>query len=145
MLDAGQSKGRSRGNRTKGRLIHTAFRVKTRHLSHQRQSSVMQPESLLGVGSQEAQVRIQVVIRRSILLPKFARALFRQDGKAIFEAFRKVLRKGSPGVWQAEGNTRDRAFAVHRHERRRHTEAHQGASRKAGLSAIRAKNIAAGG
>jgi hypothetical protein len=41
------------------------------------------------------------------LAAEIARALFEQDGQAIFEAFRKVLRKGSPYAFQVLS---DRAF-----------------------------------
>jgi hypothetical protein len=41
------------------------------------------------------------------LASEIARALFEQDAQAIFEAFRKVLRKGSPYAFQVLS---DRAF-----------------------------------
>jgi hypothetical protein len=41
------------------------------------------------------------------LAAEIARALFEQDGQAIFEAFRKVLRKGSPYAFQVLS---DRAY-----------------------------------
>jgi hypothetical protein len=41
------------------------------------------------------------------LAAEIARAVFEQDGQAIFEAFRKVLRKGSPYAYQVLS---DRAY-----------------------------------
>jgi hypothetical protein len=56
------------------------------------------------------------------LAAEIARALFEQDGEAIFEAFRKVLRKGSPYAFQVLS---DRAFGklkeVHQVEHSRYT------------------------
>lgn len=44
---------------------------------------------------------------RNDLAAEIARAVFEQDGQAIFEAFRKVLRKGSPYAYQVLS---DRAY-----------------------------------
>jgi hypothetical protein len=44
---------------------------------------------------------------RNDLAAEIARAVFEQDGEAIFEAFRKILRKGSPYAFQVLS---DRAY-----------------------------------
>jgi len=44
---------------------------------------------------------------RNDLAAEIARAIFEQDGQAIFDAFRKILRKGSPYAYQVLS---DRAY-----------------------------------